>query len=311
VSEEAVLHTVGGHRPPEGGEVSIVVARDGVPLRVARWPHASTEQTRGTIFLLHGRTEFVEKYYEVIEELRARGWAVVTFDWRGQGLSGRMLDDRQKGHVSDYAEFVADAAEIYEQMVLPDMPGPHILLGHSMGGHLGLRLVQECPGRLDRAVLTAPMLGFDRLPLPVMRAITGMQVTLGLGDRYTWLQKELDLDNPVNVVTTDEERFARNQAFLLEIPDLRLGGPTWAWLHQAAVSTQLVLDARRLGALKVPVLVASAERDTVVSSACHAVLPDRSRLVRVESIADAKHEILQETDEIRGRFWKHFDEFVA
>ena len=46
-----------------------------------------------------GRGEFIEKYFEVIADLRRRGFAVATMDWRGQGGSQRMLPNPRKGHV--------------------------------------------------------------------------------------------------------------------------------------------------------------------------------------------------------------------
>ncbi len=40
---------------------------------------------KGTVVLLPGRTEYVEKYGRAAGDLVARGWSVITVDWRGQG----------------------------------------------------------------------------------------------------------------------------------------------------------------------------------------------------------------------------------
>ncbi len=308
---QATLHAVPGHEVPPGAEGSVLETTDAVALRVARWPASTTATTRGTVLLFHGYTEFIEKYYEVIQELRARGFAVATFDWRGQGLSTRLLSNPCKGHVEDYAHFLADADRVYAEVVLPDMPRPHLLLAHSMGGHLGLRFLQEFPDRFTHAVLSAPMLGWDRIPAPLLRALATAHVAAGKGGAYTWLRGDPDPDSPVNDVTTDAARFARNQAFLNAVPELRLGGPTWRWLQQAATSITRILRRDRLARVKTPVLVASAEHDTIVSSARHQLLPARSPAFTVLPVAGAKHEILQETDAIRARFWDGFDRFVG
>ena len=60
---------------------------DGVNLRFARW--TPPPGRKGTVVVLQGRTESIEKYFETVRDLRARGFAVATFDWRGQGLSDR------------------------------------------------------------------------------------------------------------------------------------------------------------------------------------------------------------------------------
>ena len=69
---QATLHAVPGHEVPPGAEGSVLETTDAVALRVARWPASTTATTRGTVLLFHGYTEFIEKYYEVIQELRAR-----------------------------------------------------------------------------------------------------------------------------------------------------------------------------------------------------------------------------------------------
>src|SRR5258708_23479864 len=106
----------------------------GATLRAARFDPAPDVPTRGTCVLLNGQTEFIEKYFEVIDELRSRGFAVATMDWRGQGGSERALtDDGRKGYVQDFAEYDDDLAAFMAQVVAP-MGGKPIALAHSMGG---------------------------------------------------------------------------------------------------------------------------------------------------------------------------------
>ncbi len=68
---------------PPGAILSAARAIDGAPLRAARWVPPTAR--RGTVTILPGRAEFIEKYFEVVGELLARGFAVATIDWRGQG----------------------------------------------------------------------------------------------------------------------------------------------------------------------------------------------------------------------------------
>src|SRR5438552_4166784 len=117
---------------PAGAVVEMITARDGITLRTARWPSLSPKP-KGTICLFQGRSEYIEKYFEVIRDLRARGFAVATLDWRGQGLSERALPNARKGHVHDFSEYDRDLEAFMKEVVLPDCPPPHFALGHSMG----------------------------------------------------------------------------------------------------------------------------------------------------------------------------------
>src|SRR5262245_29861089 len=102
---------------PEGAITGTLRTPDGVALRFARWP--APPNRKGTVCLFHGRAEFIEKYFESIAELRARGFAVATVDWRGQGLSGRALADTRKGHVNNFDEYGADLETFMREIVLP------------------------------------------------------------------------------------------------------------------------------------------------------------------------------------------------
>src|SRR5262249_5912263 len=91
---------------PEGAVTGVLKTPDGISIRFARWPPPSDR--KGTVCIFQGRTEFIEKYFEIVRDLNARGFAVATFDWRGQGLSGRMLREARKGHISNFADYETD-----------------------------------------------------------------------------------------------------------------------------------------------------------------------------------------------------------
>ena len=113
-----------GNEPPEHSVAGFLTTSDGVSLRYARWK--SSAEFRGTICLLSGRAEFIEKYFETVRELQARGFNVVSFDWRGQGLSQRALTNAHKGHVKDFSEYDIDLQAIVEQVVLKECQPPLI-----------------------------------------------------------------------------------------------------------------------------------------------------------------------------------------
>ena len=141
---------------PDNAVSGTIKTPDGVTLRFARW--APPPGRRGTVVILQGRAEFIEKYYETVRDLRARGFAVATLDWRGQGLSDRALADRRKGHVRSFAQYGTDLDAFMEQVVLPDCPPPIFALGHSMGGAIAIRACHDGSRWFERVVLSAPLI---------------------------------------------------------------------------------------------------------------------------------------------------------
>ncbi len=112
-----------------------------------------------TVTLLQGRAEFIEKYFEVIEDLRQRGFAVIAFDWRGQGGSQRLTRNPRRGHVSNFNKYKLDLRTVLKEVSLATYPGPHFALAHSTGALVVLSDTDRLRTMLDRAVLTAPLLG--------------------------------------------------------------------------------------------------------------------------------------------------------
>ena len=94
---------------------------DGAPLRL-RALAGRDARTRAHRCLFSGRGEFIEKYFEVVADLRRRGFAVAAMDWRGQGLSQRGLANPRKGHIADFSEYDHDLLRFMKDIVLPDCP---------------------------------------------------------------------------------------------------------------------------------------------------------------------------------------------
>ncbi|MFP3945110.1 MAG: alpha/beta fold hydrolase, partial [Alphaproteobacteria bacterium] len=299
---------------PPGGTCRMLRTADGRNIRAAWWPAAS-EAARGTVVLFNGHTEFIEKYFEVIGELTARGFAVATLDWRGQGLSDRLLEDRLRSHANDFADFAHDVSALLEQVVHRECPRPVMLLAHSLGGHLGLRAMRDHPETFERAVLMAPFTAFRAGPASraVLKMVSALARWTGRAERRFPLRPArtaLDIPFAENEVTRDEARYARTQEILRAEPRLLLNGITWGWLEAALRSQDEIHGPHFMPTIRAPILVVSAEKEALVSSRDHvrlaAVWPNVRRIL----IEDAWHEVLMERDPIRARFWAEFDAFT-
>lgn len=297
---------------PDNVVTGAVKTPDGVSLRFARW--APPPGRKGTVVVLQGRAEYIEKYFETVRDLRARGFAVATFDWRGQGLSDRPLSDRRKGHVRNFNEYASDLGAIMEQVVLPDCPPPIFALGHSMGGACAIRACHDGSRWFERVVLSAPMIALP--PGPLTRVAGPLARTLrmfGSGSAYVptgngaLTGKQEFIGNPL---TSDPVRYARNAAVLEEEPDLGLGAPTVAWADAALRLMRRFADPAYAGRIRQPLLMVAAGRDEVVSTPAIEQFGLNLLAGRHLILAGAKHEILQEQDHYRGQFWAAFDAFV-
>ena len=149
--------------------------RDGVELRFARWDPPPGR--KGTVCLFQGRAEFIEKYFETVRDLRARGFAVATLDWRGQGGSERALSNARKGHVRGFAQYQIDLESFINEVVLPDCPPPVFALAHSMGASILLRAARAGHQWFERMVLLAPMIALPgrRTSLPIRTLLKSLR----------------------------------------------------------------------------------------------------------------------------------------
>ena len=220
---------------PEGAIAGTIGTPDGVTLRFARW--AAPASGRGTVCVFAGRGEYIEKYFETVKDLRKRGYAVATIDWRGQGHSSRRLDNPFKGHVQNFSEYQIDVAAFVKQVVLPDCPPPYFALAHSMGGAVMLHVARAGIEMFERFALCAPMIDLPglRASLP-MRGLMRLLRAAGMGERFI-PGGNIDLIKstgfPGNPLTSDPRRYARNVAILEADPTLGIASPTVAWLNAA------------------------------------------------------------------------------
>jgi lysophospholipase len=301
----AFVH-IPGNPEPEGAEEIWFEGRGGVRVR-ALWAPALSARKQGSVILCNGRTEFIEKYFEVIREFQSRGFSVLTLDWRGQGLSDRLLANRLKGHLTSFDDLVNDLATALRGLGAR-MPHPRIVVAHSMGGAIALRGLQTRRLEADAAVFSAPMWGIASLSGAGLR-FARFCTALGLGHLFapgankTWKRERFWR----NAVTHDKPRFERAQELLATEPKLAVAGVTLGWIDAAAGVCEGFRQAGSLAHIRMPVVVLSALKEVLVRNESHIEIAGLLPQARRVEVRGAKHEILMETDEIRAVFWDEFD----
>lgn len=300
---------------PEGVRAGYFTTPDKIRLRYATFPKTAGA-AKGTICLVQGRTEYIEKYFETIADFQKRGFAVATFDWRGQGGSDRLTRNRRLGHVKRFDDYWEDLRAFHSSILLPDCPAPFYLVGHSMGGLVSLIAGARDRMMFDRIFLSAPMIGIDGTPLSVGGMATLGRVLTGIGLGEVGLGRGADelpsergfIDNPL---TSDFARYMRTVEIWRERPDLIVAKPSIRW---GATAFATMASAQRDDfplAIKAPVLMLGAARDGVVSTSATEQLGLRMRTGRHAVIAAARHELFMEADPIRSQVFAAFDAFIT
>jgi alpha-beta hydrolase superfamily lysophospholipase len=295
---------------PVGAQVSIWTTPDGWPLRRFDWP---ATHPRGRLLFQTGRGDIFEKYLESLAHLRAQGWSVTAFDWRGQGGSGRLSADANVGHASDFGVFDADLAAFWAAWVA-EGTGPSAILGHSMGGMMVMRALANRAIRPDAAILVAPMIGL-RTPLGARFGNTVARFMTRRGDpaRAAWRHNERPgtVSSRQTLLTHDDARYADEGWWHARHPELKLGPPSWAWLSQAFAGSIALAADPRIESVDTPVLLIVAEADRLVDPRAAlrlaARLPD-AQVVRFGR--ESAHEILREADGVRKRAFAAIDAFL-
>lgn len=290
----------------------MVTTADDKILRTASW---TVRRPRGTVVILPGRGDYIERYFETINDFREMKFAVACCDFRGQGGSQRFFRNPYRSSIADFDRYEQDIIAFVKSVVLPDCPPPYFLLGHSTGALIGLRLLRRYTW-FEKAVFTSPLLGLRTAPWPwvVARFLARTVPLLGGSAMFLpgYAHRPLVLSGfEGNPFSSDRQRFMRDVSILNEQPALGLGGPTFGWLKAAWRAMDEIHELNAGQRLKAPVLIVAAGRDRVVDTEATRRFASHMAGISLVVIPDAMHEILMERDPIRAQFFAAFAAFAA
>jgi len=264
---------------------------------------------RGTIIIIPGRTEFIEKYLEVVEDFLERRFTVLVIDHRGQGLSSRLLDDPLKSYVNRFQDYADDLGFMIDELG-SHLPKPHIMVSHSMGGCVALQSIISGTVNPSALICSAPMLGLFDLDTPILRWFLMGLSWLGLAEKHIPFSKQVD-GLPVafknNKLTSDAVRFKRWASYFTHIPALRLAGPTLGWIR-AALNAMTFVN-RNAAQVKTPTLIISAGGDPIVDPASHHAFAEKSK-AQLKVVPGARHELFLEVDGYRDQCFAIIDDYL-
>lgn len=296
------VHSDGFVRTPDGFSIRYAVFRSPV------------SPVNGTVLLLQGRNETIEKYFETIADFVRTGFDVCAFDWRGQGLSSRFFRDSDSGYVESFDQYAIDLETVFTRVALPDCRPPFFIVAHSTGCLTALYTAPAMVNRIQRMVLAAPLLGLPRSDFQtrLIRAASRSAAFLGLGAIHVSGGPAGAQRKPFenNRLTSDARRYARNISIPIRFPELALGGPSAAWTTAVMDAIDTVNDPDHLARTIIPSLILIAGDDQVVSTDAIRVFAENLRSASVLTIDGARHELLQEADVFREQFFAAFHAYV-
>lgn len=300
-SMDDVLHSTPGNPLPKNYTAGYFTGHRGTKLRYGLF-RSERSPAVGTVVLMQGRNEFIEKYFETIRDLNAMGLWVATFDLRGQGGSGRLTKDPRKGHVRRFSDYEWDLEIFLEQIVLPDARLPFFLVGHSTGALIALSAAPRLSNRIHRMALAGPYIALTGQSVPegVIRTVARLASWTGFG--RTQLGKDQS-HRPFegNPLTSDIERFKRNAEIIAAHPELTVGAPTARWLHETFKAASRVSNQAHLTQITIPTLILAPVLDGIVPYRAQEELSRNFRAAQLVTVNGARHELFHDKDIYRAQ----------
>ncbi len=305
--------TIPDNPVPEGAKCYMLETPDECKLRVATFPARPDVKERGSFMVCTGRSEFIEKYFEIAEGLSVRGFNCVVMDWRGQGLSSRLLPIAEKGHITTFETFTADLHFVMDEVMLKTFPkGPKFILTHSMGSVPALDLMGNGYNEFEAAVLCAPMTRLFKSTMKRIfaRIVARSAVFLNMSRQSIAGTKESSMDFEDNILTSDRARHDKFRALQAAAPNATIGAPTYGWLKAATDAMDNVHNMRLMSNLNTPILIISAGKDKLIDIRDHQWFAKTYKTIECVTIKDSLHEIMMERNQYRDQFWANFDNFI-
>ncbi|MCK6265736.1 alpha/beta fold hydrolase [Vibrio sp. ZSDE26] len=265
------------------------------------WCKITDPKHTKAIVVVNGRIESAWKYQELFHDLFYQGYDIYSFDHRGQGMSDRLIENKEMGYVEQFDDYIDDMALIVDSFSL-DNYEKRFLLAHSMGGAIATRYIQtQSDHPFDAIALSAPMFGVNMSTLlrPIAIPFAQVMSMASAQPRYApgqqgYYPKPFD----VNPLTQSKSRYHWFRDLYEDKPELKLGGPSHHWVGQGLMAAKQCIQQTRQ--IKLPLLLLQAGEESIVDN--NAQIRFIKKLARsnkqcaLKIVYGSKHELLFEQD---------------
>ncbi len=135
---------------------SVFLEIRGLRQHIRLW--GDTQQPKQVVWLLHGWLDTSASFMRLVGFL-PKDWLICAPDWRGYGLSAWQPVAQDTYWFADY---LADFDQILKNRFFENLPTPHALIGHSMGGNIAAFYAGIFPDQIGKLAV------LDSLNLPDM-----------------------------------------------------------------------------------------------------------------------------------------------
>lgn len=280
------------------------------------WASITSAQHTKAIVIVNGRVESAWKYQELFYQFFQMGYDVYSFDHRGQGMSERLVSDKQIGHVEHFSDYVQDMSQLINHFSLEKYQRKFIV-AHSMGGAIATRYLQAYPEHgFHGLVLSAPMFGINMSPLLKIIAPCYAYLLSTLSPTPLYISKNRAYNaKPFeeNGLTSSRPRYHWFRTLYEVMPELKLGGPSARWVWESIKGAKACI--RESQKISIPVLLLQGSLDKIVSNpAQHQFIDSITQVnnqVTLSIIEGGKHEVMFEKDELRDQALNSIASFFA
>ena len=294
---------------PQAANTNYKATTDGIRVRTSFW---AANDPVGTVFVFPGRADYIEKYGGLANFCLSNNLNVIAIDWRGQGLSERLLDDKNIGHIEDFKNYQNDVEVIINEAKDAGLVKPWIIFAHSMGGLIGLRTLHDNPV-FKKVVFTSPMWGIQMPPILKSGASIIMSLISLIGKMETYAPttspetRILNEEYEFNKLTSDIRNFKLLRQQLIQHPDLQIGGPSSAWVSAALDEIEFQIGKEPP---ITPALCFLGEKEEIIDNLAVREFCKNWDSCDLISIPNAKHDLLMEKKMILHSLFEKLEKFI-
>ena len=294
---------------PHAANTNYKATTDGIRVRTSFW---AANDPVGTVFVFPGRADYIEKYGGLANFCLSNNLNVIAIDWRGQGLSERLLDDKNIGHIEDFKNYQNDVEVIIKEAKDASLVKPWIIFAHSKGGLIGLRTLHDNPV-FEKVVFTSPMWGIQMPPILKSGASIIMSLISLIGKMETYAPttspetRILNEEYEFNKLTSDIRNFKLLRQQLIQHPNLQIGGPSSAWVSAALDEIEFQIGNEPP---ITPALCFLGEKEEIIDNLAVREFCKNWDSCDLISIPDAKHDLLMEKKMILHSLFEKLEKFI-
>ncbi len=281
----------------------------GISLYTERYLRADAH---ANLLIVHGFTEFSDKYRELIHYFSQLGYNVFIYDHRGHGRSGREVENLRLVHVDRFEDYAADLKIVAEQLVIPNGSGlPIDIFSHSMGGTISIMaLLEGLPIR--KAVLSSPMVCPETKGVPrpiVLQELKHLIAKKGRLSKYPHMSEFNPDPNFERSPDISYARFRDNLDLRLRDPIFQSSAPTNQWILESLSAYKRFLPRLKKQPLQTKLLMLTAEFETVVKPRYQRKL---AKLLQCENhlMQGGKHTLFTGSDEFLIEYYNLVFDFL-